>query len=248
MPTFDGRWRGRNLDKTAYITHMASWGFKFHVDPSSFMIHLPHASGVALKERPENEPTDHVFADYWALPYALTRVFLDDIRNQTEAQCEVIPAVLPLEEEEVVKLMLEDGAKKAWCKDSSVEFDWSRIHKDFSAPDSCTDGTCEDEEGSRHSGRDTSGATDDNTGVLSGQGDELHVPDAPPVERSTYWRVPLNPAQSKSTMLWSAAGVGILAWVLFVWFYHSTLSSKKGRKRLISMQQLEPGFSEHTVP
>ena len=274
LPGFDGRWRGRMLDKTAYMTHMACWGFEFHVDPTSFMVHLPHASGVALKERPEDDPGDQVFADFWALPYALTRVFLGDIRNQPEARCEVLPAVRPLKEEDVVSVMREDGAKRPWCKDANiVDFDWAEIEKGFSAPQVCTAGSmCEDsskgvgqQEGPKHGAEENSVEHDghsqsqhspgsvqhrsrghssadygNNRGKSAqGQegtgGDVMHMHD---VAQNTkvHLRQKLNPAQGKETMLWSAAALGLLAWVLFVWFYQSTRRSSRPRRRLISMQ------------
>lgn len=266
LPTFDGRWRGRMLDKTSYITHMAAWGFKFHVDPTSFMVHLPHAPGVALTERPE-DIHDQVFADFWALPYALTRVFLDDVRHQPEAQCEVLPVVKPLEEEDVVSVMHEDGAKKAWCRDADVsDFDWSRVEKDFAAPHACIagmacnggspgteagDADIHGEEASEAKTRGDSSSTDDvrsseeyndddESHPKVAEGEILHVPDTSPLDQSTkvYLREAWNPAQGKAAMVWSAAGVGILAWVLFVWFCHSTLNSRKSRRKYISMQEL----------
>ena len=205
LPKFDGRWRGRMLDKTAYVTHMAAWGFEFHVDPTSFMVHLPHASGVALKERPADDPGDQVFADFWALPYALTRVFLGDIRKQPEALCEVLPVVRPLKEEDVGRAMYEDGAQRPWCRDANVgAFDWAKIEKEFGVPHACTAGaSCE-------------GGIAERTRV--------------------YLRGRLNPSQGRETMLWSAVGLGFLAWVLFIWFYQSARRSRRPRRNIISMQ------------
>lgn len=210
-----------------------------------------------------------MFADFWALPYGLTRVFLDDIRHQPEAQCEVLPVVNPLEEDEVISVMHEDGAKKAWCRDADVsQFNWSRISADFSAPHTCTEGmTCDGVKDvrsqevvtSKTSGagmrrsrlEDTTGATERE---VDGQDDvsengashrkeatgngNMHMPDTSDVASSTnvYLRGSWSTSQGKTTMLWSAAAVGILAWVLFVWFYHSTLGSKKRNRRIISMQ------------
>ena len=228
LPKFDGRWRGRMLDKTAYVTHMAAWGFEFHVDPTSFMVHLPHASGVALKERPADDPGDQVFADFWALPYALTRVFLGDIRKQPEALCEVLPVVRPLKEEDVGRAMYEDGAQRPWCRDADVaEFDWARIEREFAAPHACTAGEQASCEGRSDVGTDRGSEVEHQQS--KGGGD---IAD----KTKMGLRGRLNQTQGKETMLWSAVGFGLLAWALFIWFYQSARRSSRSRRRFISMQ------------
>ena len=101
LPPFDQRWRGRLLDKTSYITQMAAWGFKFSVNTDAFMLHLPHPPGAPLLARPDS-PKDQTFADLWALPYALTRVMLEDIAaNDPQFAVHVLPSVPPLKDAEV---------------------------------------------------------------------------------------------------------------------------------------------------
>ena len=92
LPPFDERWRGRLLDKTSYVTHMAAWGFAFTVNPRAFMVHLPHAPAAGLW-RQSKDDNDAVTQDLIALPYGLTRVMLEDLRRTPEFRVEVVPLV-----------------------------------------------------------------------------------------------------------------------------------------------------------
>jgi hypothetical protein len=104
LPKFDLRWRGRVLDKVSYITQMAALGTHFFANPSVFMMHLPHPDGVPLKERP-GDRSDPVFQDFWALPYVLMRVMLEDLRKDPEFCTDVLPHVPPLSEADVREAM-----------------------------------------------------------------------------------------------------------------------------------------------
>lgn len=116
LPPFDGRWRGRYIDKASYIAHLAAWGTQFMVASDLFMIHLPHAAAHPLYERPA-DPHDPVFADLWALPFALMRVFLADVRLQPEFRVEVLPYVAPLDPHQVREAMEADRAELAHVHD-----------------------------------------------------------------------------------------------------------------------------------
>ena len=112
LPAFDQRWRGRQLDKTSYITQLAAVGFQFTVNPDAFMVHLPHAAGVAMERRVEGDDGDlDLKGDLLALPYGLTRVMLEDLKLTPAFQTEVLVKVPAMSQYRVAKLLNYDLRK-----------------------------------------------------------------------------------------------------------------------------------------
>jgi hypothetical protein len=119
MPQFDQRWRGRNLDKVSYLTHMAAWGTKFTVAPDLFMIHLPHNKARALVEPGDGLAGPRVMNDFQALPAVLARVHLSDIRRQPQFQREVPLIIASVNPAQLKAAMDADRAEAARARSSA---------------------------------------------------------------------------------------------------------------------------------
>ena len=108
LPPFDLRWRGRELDKTSYITTMAAYNFTFTVNVDSFLVHLPHAAGAAQARAQLRASRHH--SDAVALPLALTRVMLEDLRRVPAATVQVLPLVPGMPDARVARAMQYDDS------------------------------------------------------------------------------------------------------------------------------------------
>lgn len=119
LPPFDRRWRGSALERSSDVTHMASWGFQFHVGVNVFMVHVPAATAPVLKPPPAEGEIDAVYNEQWTVPHALTRVQLEDMRAEEEHDCDIVPLVPPLSRQAVVEVMERDGYDGTTC--------WERV-------------------------------------------------------------------------------------------------------------------------
>lgn len=145
LPPFDRRWRGPALPRSSHAAHMATWGFSFHVGVGLFLFKLPGGTAPALKDRPEQGDVDPVFNDFWALPHALTRVQLEDAREEPEHVCDVIPHVPPLDREAVAAVMERDnGFTGRTCWEAAAPLEWWAVpgaHRPAVLP-VCADAVC----------------------------------------------------------------------------------------------------------
>ena len=145
LPPFDRRWRDSALSRSGAATHMASWGFHFHVGVNMFMVRLPAGAVPPLKAPPPAGEIDGVYNDMVALPHALTRVQLEEMRGEEEHVCDITPSVPPLTREEVAEVMQQDGADGDICWNRFSGLRWWEVSdaaRQAVLPDCAAPGPC----------------------------------------------------------------------------------------------------------
>ena len=88
LPRYDERFRGRNQNKIEQLVHMAAWGFEWHLLPSHFVLHMPHAK------------TQGGLTGHWeqsTMTLMLLQVLMDEVRLEPAFRAPVtIDVPLPL--------------------------------------------------------------------------------------------------------------------------------------------------------
>ena len=100
MPPFEPRFKGRMRDKVSIVSHMATWGFHYLVNPELFVVHLPHNSVRTLASM---SPDLTTFMNLWTAPYALTQVLLGNAALEPEFEGAITQAVPGMGDVEVPK-------------------------------------------------------------------------------------------------------------------------------------------------